>query len=41
MRKRKEILGVLGAARGVPVSNSLILEVLLDIRELLEDDRNH
>ena len=40
MRKREEIERVLGEAVNVPVSNGIILEVLLDIRDLLEDIRN-
>ena len=40
MRKREEIVGDIKSLENVPVSNGIILEVLLDIRDILEDIRN-
>ena len=37
MRKREEMEEVIVHDRSIPVTNASILEVLLDIRELLED----
>ena len=40
MRKREEIVGDINSLENVPVSNYIILEILLDIRDILEDIKN-
>ena len=37
MRKRKSIEEVFGGSESATVANALVLEVMLDIREILED----